>query len=104
MEDKQYKVRILPLFEEDLNDAVDYISQTLKNPNAALRPIDSVQNAIEKRAWQAESFEPFRSTKERRYSYYRIYVKNYIIFYVVMDDIMEVRRMLYNRKNYEGTL
>lgn len=50
MEDKQYKVRILPLFEEDLNDAVDYISQTLKNPNAALRLIDSVQNAIEKRA------------------------------------------------------
>ena len=80
MEDKQYKVRILPLFEEDLNDAVDYISQTLKNPNAALRLIDSVQNAIEKRAWQAESFEPFRST------------------------IMEVRRLLYNRKNYEGTL
>ena len=56
MEDKQYKVRILPQFEEDLNDAVDYISQTLKNPNAALRLIDSVQNAIEKRAWQAESF------------------------------------------------
>ena len=49
MEDKQYKGKILPLFEEDLNDAVDYISQTLKNPNAALRLIDSVQNAIEKR-------------------------------------------------------
>ena len=32
---------------------------------------------------------------------YRIYVKNYIVFYVVIDDIMEVRRLLYNRKKYK---
>ena len=104
MEDNKYKIRILPLFEEDLNDAVDYISQKLKNPDAALRLIDSVQSAIEKRALQPEAFEPFRSVKERHYPYYRIYVKNYIVFYVVIDDVMEVRRLLYNRKNYKKTL
>lgn len=36
--------------------------------------------------------------------YYRIYVKNYIVYYVVIDDkesdkIMEVRRFLYNKQN-----
>ena len=30
---------------------------------------------------------------------YRIYVKNYMIFYVVIDDVMEVRRILYNKRN-----
>jgi len=35
---------------------------------------------------------------------YRIYVKNYIVFYVVIDDIMEVRRLLYNRKKYKDDL
>ena len=33
-----------------------------------------------------------------------IYVKNYIVFYVVIDDIMEVRRLLYNRKKYKDDL
>lgn len=51
MEDKKYRVKILPLFEDDLDNAVDYISKKLKNPNAALRLIDSVQSAIEKRAF-----------------------------------------------------
>ena len=47
-----------------------------------------------------ESFEPYRSARERKYSYYRIYVKNYVIYYVVIDDegpekIMEVRTVSY---------
>ena len=41
----------------------------------------------------------YHSAKERQYPYYRIYVKNYVIFYVVIGDIMEVRRILYNRRN-----
>ncbi len=49
----------------------------------------------------AESFEPYHSVRGHRYSYYRIYVDNYIVYYVVIDDdpndlVMEVRRFLYN--------
>ena len=52
----------------------------------------------------AESFEAYHSIRERRYAYYRIYVDNYIIYYVVIDDdpddlVMEVRRFLYNGQN-----
>lgn len=36
--------------------------------------------------------------------YYRIYVKNYVIYYVVIDNgankIMEVRRILYRGQNF----
>ena len=44
--------------------------------------------------------EPYHSLKERHYPYYRIYVDNYVIYYVVIADegaekIMEVRRFLY---------
>ena len=57
----------------------------------------------------AQAFEPYYSMKERRYPYYRIYVKNFIIYYVVIDDegddkIMEVRRFLYNGQNHEKLL
>ena len=37
MNGKTYELRILPLFEYDLNEIVDYITLRLKNPAAALQ-------------------------------------------------------------------
>ena len=96
---KKYKLRILPLFEEDLNGIVDYIAFHLQNPIAAERLIDAIEEAIEERLPFAESFEPYHSIRERKYPYYRISVKNYTIFYVVIGDVMEVRRILYSSRD-----
>ncbi len=100
----RYKLRILPLFEEDLNEIVDYISLQLENPIAAAALVDDVERAIEERTSCAEAFEPYRSAKERKYPYYRIYVRNYVIFYVVIDDVMEVRRIFYNRRDLQSLI
>lgn len=100
MLEKHYKLRVLPLFEEDLNGILDYIDLQLENTMAALNFADEVYEAIKERSVCAEAFEPYRSTREHMYPYYRIYVKNYVIYYVVIDEIMEVRRILYNRRNY----
>ena len=99
MNEKHYKLRFLPLFEEDLNEIVDYITHRLKNQIAADALVSDVQTAIRNRLSCAEAFEQYHSAKERQYPYYRIYVKNYVIFYVVIGDVMEVRRILYNRRN-----
>ncbi|MBQ7785508.1 MAG: type II toxin-antitoxin system RelE/ParE family toxin [Clostridia bacterium] len=77
MERKHYKLRFLPLFAQDLDEIVDYISNKLQNPAAAENLIDLVQAAIQERSTCAEAFEPYHSLKERQYPYYRIYVKNY---------------------------
>lgn len=104
MAETQYELRYLPLFYEDLEQKVVYIAETLHNEKAANDLLDAVENAIMERLPVAESFEPYHSVKERRYNYYRIYVKNFVIYYVVIDDvgskkIMEVRRFLYNKQN-----
>ncbi len=99
MNEKHYKLRFLPLFEDDLNDIVDYISVRLRNPIAADHLVNEVQRAIRERLPFAESFEQYHSVKERKYPYYRIYVKNYTIFYVVIDDVMEVRRIVYSKRD-----
>lgn len=101
---KKYRLSYLPLFYEDLDEKVTYITEKLKNPKAANDLLDKVESAIMERLPLAESFEPYHSVRERRYFYYRIYVDNYIIYYVVIDDdpndlIMEVRRFLYNGQN-----
>lgn len=101
---KRYKLRILPLFEDDLNEIVDYITFRLRNPIAAERLVDDVQAAIRERLSCAEAFEPYCSTKEREHPYYPIQVRNFTIFYVVIGNTMEVRRILYSRRNLEKIL
>lgn len=46
-----------------------------------------------------KAFEPYHSAKDRQYPYYRISVRNYTIFYVVIADVMEVRRIVYSRRD-----
>ena len=104
MYDKKYRLRYLPLFYEDLDEKITYIAEKLKNPKAASDLLDKVEKAILDRLPVAESFEPYHSIRERKYTYYRIYVDNFIIYYVVIDDkenapTMEVRRFLYNRQD-----
>ena len=70
MKDKHYRLRFLPLFEDDLNSIVDYIASRLKNPDAAARFVDDVQVAIRERLNCAEAFEPYYSAMERQYPYY----------------------------------
>lgn len=99
MNGKRYKLRFLPLFEEDLNGIVDYVAFRLKNPIVAEALVNDVQKAIQDRLSCAEVFEPYHSAKDRQYPYYRILVRNYTIFYVVIDDVLEVRRIVYSRRD-----
>lgn len=104
MDSKQYKLRYLPLFYEDLEQKVVYIAEILHNAKAANDLLNAVEKAIKERLPVAEAFEPYDTVRERKYKYYRIYVKNYVVYYVVIDDegpdkIMEVRRFLYNKQN-----
>ena len=108
MSNSRYKLRYLPLFFEELNEKVEYIAFEKQNPDAALRLTDAVEAAILERLPIAESFEPYPSVFERKYPYYRIYVDNFIVFYVVIDEgderIMEVRRFLYKRQDRDSMI
>ena len=46
MENKSYKLRYLPLFEQDLISTASYITNVLKNEDAAIRLVDDVEAAM----------------------------------------------------------
>ena len=55
------------------------------------------------------SNETYPSMFERKHPYYRIYVDNFIVFYVVIDagggqKIMEVRRFLYKGQDRDSMI
>ena len=100
----KYQLRYLPIFYEDLYDKLAYILEVLNNKKAADDLINAVENAIIERLPIAESFEKYQSKKDRKHPYYRIFLGNFIIYYVVIIDknenkVMEIRRFLYNKQN-----
>ncbi|HFI0112889.1 TPA: type II toxin-antitoxin system RelE/ParE family toxin [Streptococcus suis] len=101
MENKHYELTVLPLFEQDLNGAVDYIANTLKSPQAALNLVDEVEKVIFERLKNPAGYAPFPTHKKRPYDYYTIKVRNFTIFYVLIDNTMEVRRILYSKRDVD---
>lgn len=102
---KKYELRYLPLFFDDLAEKTDYIRYRLMNPEAADNLLDAVEEAILKRLENPESFEPYESERERKYTYYRIYVQKFIVYYVVIPGkppVMEVRRFLYKGQDRDN--
>lgn len=57
MLDKNYRLRYLPLFYDDLEEKVRYIAENLQNLKAANDLLDKVEAAILERLPIAESFE-----------------------------------------------
>ena len=101
---KKYKLSFLPLFEADLIEITDYISNNLNNPEVALRLVDDIEIAINRRLETPLAFAPYPTSKNSPYPYYRINIRNFSVFYVVIDDTMEVRRVLYSKRNIDNLL
>lgn len=99
MKEGKYSLRYLLKAEEDINEIAEYIILKLNSPASALKLIDKIENAILERLNCPLSFQPFESTRYRKHPYYRIYVNNFVVYYVVIEDIMEVRRILYKGRN-----
>ena len=97
-----YALEFLPQFEEDMLEAVDYIRLTLRNHTAAGKLVDDAFDAIYERLNAPESFEPYPSKLDREHPYYWIPVGNFIVLYVVIGKVMEVRRFIYARRNWQS--
>ena len=102
--DRPYKLRYLPLFWEDLSQAASYIAFDLNNPAAANRLVDNVEAGILEHLKNPTMSPTYPSTRRRLHPYYRFYVVNYMVFYVIIDDVMEVRRLLYKRRDIESII
>ena len=101
-----YQIIIEESARLDLISVIDYIIDVFQEPLIAFKMQESIVNEIislerfPKRAKALED-EPFKSMG------YRVtYVKNYSIFYKVIDESQEVRvmRILYNRREWQDLL
>ena len=97
-----YSVKVLPSAIEDLQEIYNYIAYELKSVINAGNQLNRLQDEISRLDFMPESFrlyekEPWRSRGLRFFS-----VDNYIVFYIVDNENVEVNvmRVLYGKMDF----
>lgn len=100
MKENNYKMNILPSFKRDLIGIKNYIAYRLENKVAARNFVILVRELLAERLKNPKISEKYIPIMVRSEVYYKINVKNFTIFYVLKkDNVMEVRRIIYSKRN-----
>jgi addiction module RelE/StbE family toxin len=99
---KKHKIRYLPIAQQDLIEIFDYIRED--NPSAAATFIEKIDKSISK----LESFPQLgvvpKDDRLEFLAYRMLVIDNYLVFYVIIGDIIEVRRIIHGSRKYSFLL
>jgi len=99
---QNYKVRIYPSAEQDLAEIVDYLNTLSKQ--AALKYYDLLVEEIASLSTMPERYPHPRDLALTAKGYRCLIVKDYLVFYVVVGDTVQIHRILYGRRDYQNLL
>ncbi len=99
---QSYKVRIYPTAEQDLAEIVNYLN-TLSQ-QAALKYYDMLTKEIADLSTMPERYPHPRDLALTAKGYRYLVVKDYLVFYMVVGDTVQIHRILYGRRDYRSIL
>ena len=104
MKKSDYKLKISPLAQQDLKQIFDYIAVDLYNPAAAIEQINDFEKAFENICLFPESCPYITNQYVKDKSLRKLIVNNYLVFYRIINNEIQVIRVLYRIRNYENLL
>lgn len=96
-----YELKYLPLAKKDLHGIIYYITNILKAPKSAIDLLDDLESSIFRLLQFPYSCKIYQSVELLESEYRMLSVKNYIVFYVVIEHIVEIHRIVYARMDFE---
>lgn len=96
------EIRYLPAARRDLLDLLDYIRRD--NPGAAARFVDLVEERISLLARFPEMGREVRDERLRGSGYRMLVVEDYLVFYVLRENTVEIRRVIHGSRRYDFLL
>lgn len=97
-----YKVKIYPTAKQNLLEIIDYLNTLSRE--AALRYYDLLTEEIASLSTMPERYPRPKDLALAAKGYRYLAVKNYLVFYVVSGDTVQIRRILYRRRDYLSLL
>lgn len=96
----KYEIRYSPEARADLDEAWEHIYSDLCNPNAAVRTVQKILDAVDRLIDFPKLGAPLATVTDVESDYRFLVCGNYLVFYRVSDGAVYVDRVLYGRRNY----
>ena len=87
------------LAESDLMDALGYIAYTLDAPKAARDLLAEFDETVQRIAEFPYAHELYRTDRPMKDEIRKVAVKNYVLYYAVFQERVEIRRFLYGKRD-----
>jgi len=98
----KYKIRIYSHAKTDLKDIVSYLN-TL-SPQSAIRYYDLIVEKIGSLSEMPNRCPFVRDVALKAKGYRYLIVESYIVFFVIKLETVQIRRIIYGKRNYEWLL
>ena len=99
---KKHKIKYLPIAQQDLIEIFDYIKED--NPSAVKSFIDKIDKSISK----LESFPQVgvvpKDDRLEMLGYRMLVIDNYLVFYIIKENIVKIRRIIHGSRRYSFLL
>ena len=99
---EQYEIRIFPTAKQDLLDVIDYLNTLSRD--SALKCYDRLVSEIASLSTMPDRCPRPRDLALAAKGYRYLVVGNYLVFYVVAGNTVQIRRILYARRDYKKLL
>jgi addiction module RelE/StbE family toxin len=93
------EIKYLPSFQQELNAIVDYITFILEAPQAASNLLDELERSINDLKIFPLAHRLYHPIRPIPTEYRVLTVKNYLVFYVVLGETIEIHRIIYKKRN-----
>lgn len=99
---EKYELTIFPSAEQDLKNIINYLNEL--SPQVAIKIYDEIVDGIASLEQMPMRCSLAKNTVLRAKKYRLLIVQNYVIFFIVSGNAVQIRRILYGRRKYEFLL
>jgi len=101
-----YHIEITQPAENDIKEAVRYITEQLLNPSAAAKLLDDAERTILSLTDMPHRYALVREDVLARLGFRFTPVNNYLVFYIIREErkTMVIQRFLYGRRDWATIL
>lgn len=97
---KSYNIEYSKEAKQDLIDIKKYIKYNLQEPNAAQKLITKIRNQINSLKNNPEIYAIIDDDIIKKLEIRKLIVDNYIVFYRMKNNDLEIVRIMYGRRNW----
>ncbi len=97
---KKYNIEYSMEAKQDLIDIKQYIKYNLQEPNTAQKLITKIKLEIDSLKDNPEIYSVIDDDITKRFKIRKLVVDNYIVFYRINNENIQIVRVMYGRRNW----